>query len=226
VVGCCCARTAVASPVARSARARASCAPVMSSATRRRRRARERDLGRWIVNGIVTLVLLAILARIRRSGRGRHDGVDRTWPTGVVRLLWVVLVEGDPAYFAYALLAVPVAVAAAWCGCPRPDAPGAGPHPRLRRLLALLGLLAWLGVESVRGGVDVARRSLSRPVRVDPVEVVVQVRLAAVPAPSRSPSSVSSPGPSSTRSGTARRSCTPCPPTSTWRAPGTSSSAG
>jgi multicomponent Na+:H+ antiporter subunit E len=93
-------------------------------------------------------------------------------------LLWVVLVEGDPAYFAYALLTVPVAVAASLVWLPHDRTVREPVRTRgVRRLLALLGLLAWLGVESVRGGVDVARRSLSRPVRVDPVEVVVQVHL-------------------------------------------------
>jgi multicomponent Na+:H+ antiporter subunit E len=97
-------------------------------------------------------------------------------------LLWVVLVEGDPAYFAYALLTVPVAVAASLVWLPHDRTVREPVRTRgLRRLLALLGLLAWLGVESVRGGVDVARRSLSHPVRVDPVEVVVPVRLAGLP---------------------------------------------
>lgn len=114
-------------------------------------------------------------------------------------LLWVVLVEGDPVYFWYAVLTVPVAVAAS-VGCLPPaerasdTAAGqrhsglanavpttrsvAAPSLRLTRRARAAGtLLVWLLWQSVRGGVDVAARALTNPVRVDPVEVVVPVRL-------------------------------------------------
>lgn len=92
--------------------------------------------------------------------------------------LWVVIVEAEPAYFAYGLLAVPVAAGAslAWLPPDRP-VPGRTGRSTARRLLSFAGLLGWLGLQSVRGGVDVARRSLARPVRVEPLEVVVPVRL-------------------------------------------------
>lgn len=93
-------------------------------------------------------------------------------------LLWVVLVEGDPRYFAYAVLTVPVAVLASvfWL-------PAEAPRERLSvrsafsRVIPLVALLGWLVGQSVKGGVDVARRSFARPVRIDPIEVVVPVRL-------------------------------------------------
>ena len=44
-------------------------------------------------------------------------------------------------------------------------------------MAAAARLLAWLLWQSVRGGVDVAHRALSRPVRADPVDVIVPVRL-------------------------------------------------
>jgi multicomponent Na+:H+ antiporter subunit E len=109
-------------------------------------------------------------------------------------LLWVVLVEGDPAYFWYAVLTVPVAAAAslAWLPPSRPATDGQpGPSQttssteragtrgvrRAHRLRSAATLVAWLLWQSVRGGVDVAARAVARPVRVDPVEVVVPVRL-------------------------------------------------
>jgi multicomponent Na+:H+ antiporter subunit E len=96
----------------------------------------------------------------------------------VFAALWVIIVEADPTYVAYGLIAVPVAAGASLAWLP-PDRTAPGPTGRnaARRLLSTVGLLGWLGVQSVRGGVDVARRSLARPVRVDPLEVVVPVRL-------------------------------------------------
>jgi multicomponent Na+:H+ antiporter subunit E len=116
------------------------------------------------------------------------------WRVSLFALLWVVLVEGDPAYFWYALLTVPVAAAAslAWLPPSRPAATDGQPGPphttssdgvegstvrRAHRLRSAAALLAWLLWQSVRGGVDVAARAVASPVRVDPVEVVVPVRL-------------------------------------------------
>lgn len=93
-------------------------------------------------------------------------------------LLWVVLVEGDPRYFGYALLAVPVAVTASLVWLPAgPPSQGRSGRRTVSRVLSAVLLLGWLVGQSVRGGIDVARRSLSRPVKVDPVEVVVPVHL-------------------------------------------------
>ncbi|MFN2318227.1 MAG: Na+/H+ antiporter subunit E [Dermatophilaceae bacterium] len=100
----------------------------------------------------------------------------------VLSVLWVILVEGDSAYLGYGVAAIPVVVAASLAWAP-PAARGTRrlAHPPLRRLWSGAALLGWLLVQSVRGGVDVARRSLARPVRVDPLEVVVSVRLTGEP---------------------------------------------
>lgn len=94
-------------------------------------------------------------------------------------LLWIVIVEAHPAYLAYGLLAAPVAAAASLAWLPprrRPNHP-TGVASSVRRALSMAHLLGWLAMQSLRGGIDVASRSLARPVRVDPVEVVVPVEL-------------------------------------------------
>lgn len=97
-------------------------------------------------------------------------------------MLWAVLVEGDSAYLGYGVVAVPVVVVASLAWAP-PAARRAGrfAHPPLRRLRSGVALLGWLLLQSVRGGIDVARRSLASPVRVDPLEVVVPVHLTGGP---------------------------------------------
>lgn len=96
--------------------------------------------------------------------------------------LWVVLVEGDPAHLGYGVIAVPVVVGAslAWVPPARGRVGSRSDRP-LRRLWAAVVLGGWLVGQSVRGGVDVARRSLARPVQVDPLEIVVPVRLTGGP---------------------------------------------
>lgn len=94
-------------------------------------------------------------------------------------LLWIVIVEAQAAYIAYGLLAAPLAAAAslAWLP-PRPRTDDrTGVASGVRRALSVAGLLGWLAMQSLRGGIDVASRSLARPVRVDPVEVAVPVEL-------------------------------------------------
>lgn len=100
----------------------------------------------------------------------------------LLSMLWAVLVEGDSAYLGYGVVAVPLVAAAslAWAP-PAARRTGRFAHPPLRRLWSWAALLGWLLVQSFRGGVDVARRSLARPVRVAPLEVVVPVRLTGGP---------------------------------------------
>ena len=97
----------------------------------------------------------------------------------VFTVLWVVLVEGDPAYFWYALLTVPVAVAASLVWLPPAGSRESASRRRagLVRVRSAIGLFGWLLRQLVLGGVDVAARALARPVDVDAVEVVVPVRL-------------------------------------------------
>lgn len=103
----------------------------------------------------------------------------------LLSLAWFVLVEADPRYLGYGLALVPVTVALSLRWLP------AGPEPASaaasatapstgsawRRLGATLGLLGWVAVQTVRGGIDVARRALARPVRVNPVQLEVPVDL-------------------------------------------------
>jgi multicomponent Na+:H+ antiporter subunit E len=79
-------------------------------------------------------------------------------------VLWWVLTEGDPTTWTYAVALVPLATGTSlWLLPPRPRL--GPPH---RRAWALAQLVAWFLGRSVAGGVDVARRALSRPVDLAP----------------------------------------------------------
>ena len=93
----------------------------------------------------------------------------------LLTLVWVVLVEGSASSLTYGLVLVPVAVALSLRWLPlRAGHRSTGGRVRLR---ATAGLLVWIGVQTVRGGVDVARRALASAVRVDPVHLEVPVHL-------------------------------------------------
>lgn len=79
-------------------------------------------------------------------------------------VLWWALSEGDGATAPYGLVAVPLAVAVSVALLP-PRRPAVPLH---RRLPAVAGLAGWFLVRSVLGGVDVARRAVSRPVDLEP----------------------------------------------------------
>lgn len=92
----------------------------------------------------------------------------------VLALLWVVLVEGDVGYFGYGVVAVPLVVAASlWLSPPR----GGAGRPLRGRAVGWVRLVGWMLHRMFAGGVDVARRAVSRPVDIDPVEVRVPVAL-------------------------------------------------
>lgn len=83
--------------------------------------------------------------------------------------LWWLLSGGDPASWVVGLPAVVAATWSAWrLGT------GAGTSLSTIGLLRFLPLFAW---ESVRGGIDVARRTLAPRMRVRPGLVVYRIRL-------------------------------------------------
>lgn len=92
---------------------------------------------------------------------------------GLFALLWFVLSEGAASAWIYATVLVPVATAVSlvtlrprrWDGSP------------VRRGWAAVCLGGWFIWQSLRGGADVAVRSLRRTVAVDPVRMRVPVRL-------------------------------------------------
>ncbi|MDO5626695.1 MAG: Na+/H+ antiporter subunit E [Mobilicoccus sp.] len=90
----------------------------------------------------------------------------------VLALCWWILTEGRASYLAYALVAVPVAT---WISLLL--VPPTAPRPVLPRVTGTARLLVWLVAQAVRGGVDVSRRALARPVDVDPLEVDVDLRI-------------------------------------------------
>ncbi|MDO5502442.1 MAG: Na+/H+ antiporter subunit E [Actinomycetia bacterium] len=98
----------------------------------------------------------------------------------LLTLVWMALIEFDPGYLAYGLAAVPLAVWVSLQALPAADRSGArrgGAQKWLTRVVPAVRLIGWVAWQTVRGGVDVARRALARPVRVDPVEVRIEVDL-------------------------------------------------
>lgn len=93
--------------------------------------------------------------------------------TLVLCLVWLVLVEGGVDYLAYGLIAVPLAVAVSCHLSP----PGPRTRPAPGRVAGTLSLLGWALGRMVAGGLDVARRAVSRPVDIDPVVVEVPTHL-------------------------------------------------
>lgn len=90
-------------------------------------------------------------------------------------LLWWAMTEGDPTTWAYAVVVVPAAVATSYALMPhRLRSAGAG---RLRRAWAFVRLCGWFLRRSLSGGLDVARRALSRRVDLDPGYVRCPMRL-------------------------------------------------
>lgn len=95
-------------------------------------------------------------------------------------LLWWLLTEGDTSTLRYAVVVVPLAVAASVATLPaRPPRPSRW----ARRIAAAVGLFGWFLQRSFVGGWDVARRAISRPVDVDPV--FVEHRFGLPPGPGR-----------------------------------------
>lgn len=89
----------------------------------------------------------------------------------VLGTLWWAVAEGAGTGWGLGLVVVALAVVSSlWLQ------PPGGPAPRLR---AVPGFLAWFVGQSLLGGVDVARRSLRRPVDVAPDVVEVPVALPA-----------------------------------------------
>lgn len=83
-------------------------------------------------------------------------------------VLWIVA-DADPAVWPVALVALPLALlAAAGLGAP--------PLPRVRPV-ALLAFVPFFAAASLRGGVDVALRALSRRPRVNPALISYTMRL-------------------------------------------------
>ncbi|NDL57939.1 Na+/H+ antiporter subunit E [Phytoactinopolyspora mesophila] len=96
------------------------------------------------------------------------------WRLVVLSVLWWGLIEGDMSVAYYGLVVVPLAAAASMgLHRPRPDAVGSWP----RRTLAAVSLLRWFIWRSILGGVDVARRAVSRPVDLDPGFVEYELAL-------------------------------------------------
>lgn len=87
--------------------------------------------------------------------------------------LWWAMVEGDASQLGYGVLAVPLASAASLWLVPPQSRPGS---PR-ERAAALASLFAWFVAQSLRGGVDVARRAVSRPLDLDSGYVEHRLRL-------------------------------------------------
>ncbi|TLP79850.1 Na+/H+ antiporter subunit E [Nesterenkonia sphaerica] len=89
--------------------------------------------------------------------------------------VWLGFTAASPDYAVYGLFSVASCTALSlWLLPPR------GPvrvrrWPRRLWFSAVLGL--WFGGQSVRGGVDVARRALRRPVRIDPAVVTAPIDL-------------------------------------------------
>lgn len=87
--------------------------------------------------------------------------------------VWWILSEGTSSTCVYAVVLVPLATAVSlWLV---PTRPWRG--SLVRRGAAAVRLAGWFIWQSVRGGTDVAVRSLRRPVDVDPVEVRLPVGL-------------------------------------------------
>ncbi|EOM74314.1 cation transporter [Rhodococcus rhodnii] len=87
--------------------------------------------------------------------------------------VWWALAEGDASMFSYGVVIVPVAVAISLWLVP-PTTPAV---PLPRRVVALGALGGWFLWQSLLGGIDVARRSIRRPVGVDPHVIEYRIGL-------------------------------------------------
>lgn len=92
----------------------------------------------------------------------------------VFSILWWALIEGDTSAVSYGLVVVPVAAAASMA-LHRPHPTGALRSPR--RVLSVVSLLGWFLWRSVLGGVNVAKRAVSRPVDLAPEVVEYELEL-------------------------------------------------
>lgn len=101
-------------------------------------------------------------ARLRWGGLARA-AVGRAV---VLTAVWWAVIEGDASVAVYGLAVVPLAVATSLALTP----PGPARSSWPRRTVAAVGLIVWFLWQSVRGGIDVARRAVARPVALDPVE--------------------------------------------------------
>lgn len=100
------------------------------------------------------------------------------WRGAVARLavaagLWWVLAEGEMSTWPYAVVIVPAVTATSLALLP-PRPVAGSPVRRASAVVRLSGCFLW---QSLRGGTDVALRSLRRPVDVDPVDLTVELRL-------------------------------------------------
>lgn len=105
------------------------------------------------------------------------------WRAAVLYGLWWVLAGGDEYFWAYGLVAAAAATALSLAMAP----PRAGDDVRgrplrfARRAWLLAGFALWFAGAMLRGGIDVARRSLAPSLPIDPHEVEVDVRTPAGP---------------------------------------------
>src|SRR5690625_103733 len=119
-----------------------------------------------------------VMMETPRGPSRRH----RRWPgllasvglrLAVFALLWWAVTEGDASTWVYAVVVVPVVVAVSLVLLPRRSR-----APRWWRSgWALLRLAGWFLYRSVAGGVDVARRALTRRPDLDPGFVHCPMRL-------------------------------------------------
>lgn len=106
----------------------------------------------------------------------------------VFSVLWWALTEGEGPTWTYAIAVVPLAVLVSLVFLPPrrrgvsrrgTDQAGAGRLSWGRRSVAVVVLAGWFLWQSVQGAVDIAERSLRRPVRIDPGFVTYRWRLPA-----------------------------------------------
>ncbi|MGJ9372374.1 Na+/H+ antiporter subunit E [Nesterenkonia sp. CF4.4] len=93
----------------------------------------------------------------------------------VLGLLWWALSGGGADYVTYGVVSVTLATALSLVLLPPSSRSSPGAWPR--RLGSSMTLLGWFLGQSVIGGVDVARRVLSRPVDINPGVVVAPIAL-------------------------------------------------
>lgn len=106
----------------------------------------------------------------RSAGSNSHPWRLPVW-LGLFAVLWWIVTQGDNGSWLVGIpTVIAAALAAAWLG----NAP-----PPAIRLTALLAFLRFFIVESVRGGMDVARRALQRDLPLAPGLVDCRLRLPA-----------------------------------------------
>jgi multicomponent Na+:H+ antiporter subunit E len=95
------------------------------------------------------------------------------WRILTLSILWWALIEGDASVAHYGVVLVPLAATVSMA-LHRPR--GASPVSP-RRALALAALVRWFMWRSFLGGLDVARRAVSRPVDLEPGFVEYELAL-------------------------------------------------